>query len=306
MTEPERPPPINSGNTEVDKLLKLAEDIQAQSEHELGVLARYRTLLYFILLLLIVTAALVIFLIWRLGDSGNTLIIPAIGGAAGITIVSGIYFYQYRQQQRRVMQRLDTNHRALFELMQLLDEVQSAITDTWSPFEKAQFKVRLARLWMLPSPSFEVNWEPTALASEKEPEISLSGTYLSGAKLGHVRLPLADISKATLRGADLEYANLQRANLTDAMLDETRLIGADLEGTDLTRASLTFALLMEANLTGANLTNANLEAANLTDAQLRNANLANARLLGAQVSYEQLAVCRSLTNAVMPDGSRHE
>jgi hypothetical protein len=60
----------------------------------------------------------------------------------------------------------------------------------------------------------------------------------------------------------------------------------DLSGADLRGASLIGANLFVANLEGANLEGANLDVANVTD--------------------WQLAQCRSLKGATMPDGQKHE
>jgi len=57
---------------------------------------------------------------------------------------------------------------------------------------------------------------------------------------------------------------------------------------------------------GAGLTDADLEGANLEGADLSNAYLGGANLKGANVTDEQLATCKSLEGATMPDGSKHD
>jgi hypothetical protein len=60
--------------------------------------------------------------------------------------------------------------------------------------------------------------------------------------------------------------------------------------------------LRGANLMGANLSRANLSRANLSRTDLSWAYLEYAKLNGANVTDEQLAQCRSLKGAAMPDG----
>ena len=61
-----------------------------------------------------------------------------------------------------------------------------------------------------------------------------------------------------------------------------------------------------ANLSGADLRGADLEGADLSGANLTQANLSFANLLNAVVTAEQLTTAKSLTGAIMPDGSKHE
>jgi uncharacterized protein YjbI with pentapeptide repeats len=75
--------------------------------------------------------------------------------------------------------------------------------------------------------------------------------------------------------------------LTGADLQDVDLSYANLRGADLVRANLT-----RANLAGTDLTGANLWFADLTDAR------------GA--TEEQLAACKSLEGATMPDRSEHD
>jgi len=57
---------------------------------------------------------------------------------------------------------------------------------------------------------------------------------------------------------------------------------------------------------GAGLTDADLSGANLSGADLSNAHLGGANLKGANITEEQLAMCKSLEGATMPDGSIHD
>ncbi len=97
--------------------------------------------------------------------------------------------------------------------MQLLDETESPVAETLSPFDRAQFRVRLARLWMLPSPLVQ-GWDASPSFDTVAPLISLSVADLREADLERAQLPLSNMSKANLAGVRLTKANLRGVNLT--------------------------------------------------------------------------------------------
>ena len=92
-------------------------------------------------------------------------------------------------------------------------------------------------------------------------------------------------------------------------LSKTILGGADLREADLREANLSRADLSRANLGGAHLGDADLRGAFLFGgADLRGADLSRADLRGAQeITNEVLeSQARSLKEAIMPDGSKHD
>jgi len=114
-----------------------------------------------------------------------------------------------------------------------------------------------------------------------------------------VNLTNADLQGAELRGADLNSINLEGADLT----------GADLTGTNLSYTYLHSTQLERANLQRADLTTAVLNDAKDTDdppANLQGADLTSAVLKGAKVTDEQLAKCKTLKGATMPNGQKYE
>jgi uncharacterized protein YjbI with pentapeptide repeats len=86
-----------------------------------------------------------------------------------------------------------------------------------------------------------------------------------------------------LSGADLREANLRYITL--------EVEGAALNGVNLENADLRDAKLSGIDLGGADLSGVDLSGADLTD---------------ANVTEEQLATCKSLKGATMPDGSKHD
>jgi uncharacterized protein YjbI with pentapeptide repeats len=155
---------------------------------------------------------------------------------------------------------------------------------------------------------------------------------LKDADLNGISSPVADMEGARLSGAQLRNANLRGANLVGAWLDSAVMGHADLSNARLSGAHLSYASLNDAQLSRAQLTSAiayyaKMESATLVgallhyaefkDANLRNtdlkgthldwARLDRADLTGARnVSWEQLAKCRTLKGATMPSGEKYE
>jgi CHAT domain/Pentapeptide repeats (8 copies) len=117
---------------------------------------------------------------------------------------------------------------------------------------------------------------------------------LSGADLREANLRYIILEGAALNGAILENADLRDAKLSGTNLGGAYLSGADLRGANMSKTSLREAQLQrkdELNLRGADLTDADLSGADLT---------------GANITEEQLATCKSLAGATIPDGSIHD
>jgi hypothetical protein len=100
----------------------------------------------------------------------------------------------------------------------------------------------------------------------------------------------------------LKYASLPNSDLPHRIL----LRGANLQQADLSGSNLAYIDLRGTYLAGAHLEDADLEGANLEGADLSGAYLGGANLKGANVDDEQLAMCKSLEGATMPDGSKHD
>jgi hypothetical protein len=108
----------------------------------------------------------------------------------------------------------------------------------------------------------------------------------------------------------LTYADLEGADLKGADLNSLNLEGADLTGAVLTGANLGYTYLHSSHLERANLQRADLTGAELNDAgdtddppaNLQGADLTGAVLKDAKVTDEQLAKCKTLEGATMPDG----
>jgi uncharacterized protein YjbI with pentapeptide repeats len=141
----------------------------------------------------------------------------------------------------------------------------------------------------------------TVLASMDGPRKRLLVRFLYGAGLINRDNPIVVLTGANLRDADftgfvitdafLCAADFSHASLSSAAFANTYFMDANLSG-----ANLSGALLGESNFTGANLSGANLIGADLSDAYF----------VEAKVNDEQLAYCKSLKGATMPDGKKYE
>jgi hypothetical protein len=88
-------------------------------------------------------------------------------------------------------------------------------------------------------------------------------------------------------------------------LHEAGLIVGDNNIVGLIGADLRDAYLKNLNLRDANLEGADLKNANLSEADLHGAILRGADLTYATITEEQLANCKTLVGAILPDGSKH-
>ncbi len=144
-------------------------------------------------------------------------------------------------------------------------------------------------------------------------------TALQRLDANHNRIILRFLREAKLiRGGpsvvNLTNADLQGAELRGADLNSIHLEGADLTGADLTGANLSYTYLHSTQLERANLQRADLTEAVLNDAKdtddppanLQGADLTSAVLKGAKVTDEQLAKCKTLAGATMPNGQKYE
>jgi uncharacterized protein YjbI with pentapeptide repeats len=254
----------------------------------------------------------------------GVLIIPLALLAAGILL--------HNEQVR--YESIATNQRAQDEaLRQYLDQMSNLMIDECLREQPENSDVRLLaqarttalllelddarkrrplkliyRLHLINKPVPVLTLENAALDKADLSEITLHdaclrGLDLRGADLSGANLSRTDLSEADLRGADLSRANLAGAYLRGANLlpyeeqDPAKLNSFNLNGVDPNNI----------NLSGDGLKLTNLSGAILRGVDLSGANLAYANLSGAKgVTQEQLAACRSLSGATMPDGSIHD
>ena len=105
---------------------------------------------------------------------------------------------------------------------------------------------------------------------------------------------------------DLSSVDISHAQMANIDLRDTYLVGANMSGSDLHNA-----ILSDASLVFTNLSHANLAHINLQGADMHNTNLAGTDLTGANLrdvtglTSQQLAQAKSLTGAILPDGTLH-
>jgi uncharacterized protein YjbI with pentapeptide repeats len=157
------------------------------------------------------------------------------------------------------------------------------------------------------------------LISKDDPIISLKNAALDTADLSEITLhdaclEEADLRRANLMGANLKGSDLTRADLRGANLNDTDLSNTVFAGANLLpydpRApaewSVTKLLSGLADSSDVDISDDYLVPTNLGDANLSGADLSGAYLTGTKVAPEQLAACKSLEGATMPDGQKYE
>ena len=107
----------------------------------------------------------------------------------------------------------------------------------------------------------------------------------------------------SLNGADLSNADLIAIRLRNADLSEADLSGSNLYAADLSKSDLSCSDLSCANLSGAFLKGTLLFMVTLSNADLREAYLKEAEGITTEELEKQ---AKSLKDAIMPDGSKHE
>lgn len=120
-----------------------------------------------------------------------------------------------------------------------------------------------------------------------------------------------DLSGAYLSGHSHNSSNLSGALLVKASLSNTEFYTSKFNGAELMYASFNYtrasgSQFVSANLTGATLVGTNLSSTDFQGAVVTDANFENAILARSNITKEQLASAKSLSCAIMPDGTRHE
>jgi len=105
----------------------------------------------------------------------------------------------------------------------------------------------------------------------------------------------ANLTNSLLVKADFTYAHFYTSNFSNAQMMYANFYEFKASGSDFSSA----------NLTGVNFRNANLSSCNFTGAILNQADLSYADLARANISENQLASAKSLSCAIMPDGTKH-
>jgi hypothetical protein len=123
------------------ELLDLADSIQEEYDARSRRLANYSALRAILSGAIVVTAAVAITVLHKLGWAPQ--IAAAFGGLLYVAIIE-----LYTRPNVRKLQRLQRrDQRALSDLSSLLREIEPSLMkdEKWSPLDRAQFKIRLAR-----------------------------------------------------------------------------------------------------------------------------------------------------------------
>lgn len=105
----------------------------------------------------------------------------------------------------------------------------------------------------------------------------------------------SDLTNAILTRMQASYSSFYESNFTSAQMTEAHLIEFKASGSNFRNA----------NLTGADLYSANLSSCDFSGANLIGVNLRRANLVRAVITKEQLSSAKSISCAILPDGSVH-
>jgi hypothetical protein len=236
----------------------------------------------------------VVMLLWRTGGakavSDNAAVIGALvalGGVFTAQMVS-IALDDRRNQEARALEAQRAHEAAL---QNYFEDVGELLIE--QPLRRASPGDNLSTVVRAQTLSVLEGLDPN------RKRILLQFLYESGLVYG--RKPVVSLEVGNLSRSNLRRAYLSGAHLSNANQHGADLIGADLSGADLIGANLIVVDLSEAVLSGADL-----YGADLGEALLNGADLSAASLSGAEITKEQLAACRSLEGATMPEGQKYE
>ncbi|HGU7213686.1 pentapeptide repeat-containing protein [Fluoribacter dumoffii] len=160
-----------------------------------------------------------------------------------------------------------------------------------------------------------------------------AGQYVSDDDLEQLRTTKScmkcDFSYSTIKQWNVHFESLvSNSSFTGAFIDSSNFRGSDFSGCTLTRLKVLNTLLVQSNFSNARMqyivfNNVQLSGSKLVNAQLQNANLSytnlssvdftgantqgvifdHALLIGSNITIAQLNRAKSLSCAVMPDGT---
>jgi|SRR5215207_6765788 len=232
-----------------------------------------------------------------LWDWIKLLIVPAAIAGAG---------YWFNTQQREREQRIASDRAQDEALQAYLDKMSELLLDNQlqkegDPYHETRVTARAQTLAVLG----RLHKDRKRIVLIFLREARLISRYITFDERRNV---LYHAHSVGLGDADLRNADLKAARLTNPFRGgPISLRRAMLEGASLSQANLAGADLRDADLTDTNLIDVELSGTDLTNADLTNADLTNATLRGAQgVTEQQLALCKSLEGATMPNGQKYE
>jgi hypothetical protein len=308
---------------DLDKLRARAGKFAADAEWAFG--SRTARVLGVLVLFAVVVTLLWVFLNWYVAPTKPSdkkdLVLALAQILAGTALLSGLYFTWRTLQVNREGQITERFTRAIDQLGKVEDG-------------QKLFEIRLGGIYALERiarESAEDHWpimevltayvrqnaplrtESDDGTSAPDPDVQAIMTVLRRRArfFGHGEPDFLDLGRTHLGEANLQEANLQGAKLWGAHLKGAKLWGAKLQKVILREANLYAANLYAANLQGAHLIGANLIGAHLREASVQIANfpefyIPEANLRGANVTDEQLASCKRLVGAIMPDGQKYD
>lgn len=126
-------------------------------------------------------------------------------------------------------------------------------------------------------------------STNKCPNCDLTEIYIPFEKHDNAILTNALLTKSTL-GTSFANSDFSHANMVDTYASNTMFSGSNFTDANLEHSSLSHSNCSRVNFTGANLSDVDFSYANL---------------IQATVTSEQLSTVKSLSCAIMPNGTQH-
>ena len=137
--------------SELEKLLDVAEDLNEKCERESRGIERARLAQFALFVTLAIPILAAIFggySLWWINSSPSVVSVLV----TSFSILGFLYIGFIELLTRRRLARMNPDRLALSEIIQLIRETESAISESehWSTLERAQFRIRLSRFGIGP------------------------------------------------------------------------------------------------------------------------------------------------------------
>lgn len=136
---------------------------------------------------------------------------------------------------------------------------------------------------------------------------------LSGANLYGLRHDGAILSESNLNETKFEWCKFRKSNFVSSILIRASDYQSDYTQSDFSNARMDYismsyshfsgAIFINTNLQSAKLYNVNLSSTDFTGANTKGVDFGHSILIGSNITKDQLTVAKSLSCAVLPDGT---
>lgn len=141
-------------------------------------------------------------------------------------------------------------------------------------------------------------------------ELDLFDSNLEGIELNGIEIKNGNFKKSNIRKAKMHLANLQKSNFEFAEGAGVNINYGNLSFCNLQKSNFNNSDFSNSNLMFSNFENAKLSGTKFINSKLKGAKFKNAFMIGANFTGAEVDIKELekgiLTNAIMPDGSKHD